>query len=46
VTEDGWVSNPMFRVISKLMGHHTTLDSYLRALGKKLGEESSPSHKD
>jgi hypothetical protein len=46
VTEDGWVSNPMFRVISKLMGHHTTLDSYLMALGKKFGEELKPTHKD
>lgn len=46
VTEDGWVSNPMFRVISKLMGHHTTLDSYLKALSKKFGEESKPVHKD
>jgi len=46
VTEEGWVSNPIFRVISRLMGHHTTLDSYLKALGKKFGEELKPSHKD
>lgn len=46
VTEDGWISNPMFRVISRLMGHHSTLDSYLKALGKKFGEELRPSHRD
>lgn len=44
VTEDGWVSNPMFRVISKMMGHHTTLDSYLKALSKKFGENATPVH--
>ncbi|MEP7327256.1 MAG: SRPBCC family protein [Gemmatimonadota bacterium] len=45
VTEDGWVSNPMFRVISRLMGHHTTLDSYLKGLSRKFGEETVPTHK-
>jgi hypothetical protein len=44
ITEDGWVSNPMFRVISRLMGHHTTLDSYLKALGRKFGETPAPTH--
>jgi hypothetical protein len=44
VTEDGWVSNPMFRVISRLMGHHTTLDSYLKALARKFGETATPVH--
>jgi uncharacterized protein YndB with AHSA1/START domain len=46
VTEDGWVSNPMFRVISRLMGHHTTLDSYLKALARRFGEALAPVHKD
>jgi hypothetical protein len=44
VTEDGFVDNPFFRVISKLMGHHATLDVYLRALGKRLGETVEPVH--
>lgn len=44
VTEDGFVDNPFFRVISKLMGHHATLDKYLRALGKRLGQTVEPVH--
>lgn len=44
ITEDGWVSNPMFRVISRLMGHHATLDSFLKALAKKFGETATPVH--
>jgi uncharacterized protein YndB with AHSA1/START domain len=46
VTEDGWVSNPFFRVISRIMGYHTTLDSYLKALAKKFGERAAPTHRD
>jgi polyketide cyclase/dehydrase/lipid transport protein len=45
VTEDGWVANPLFRVISRLAGHHRTLDSYLIALGRKLGEPVKPIHR-
>jgi uncharacterized protein YndB with AHSA1/START domain len=44
VTEDGWVANPVFRTISRAMGYHRTLDSYLKALGAKLGEETQPRH--
>lgn len=44
LTEDGWVDNPIFRVMSRIMGYHTTLDSYLRALGKKFGESVKPAH--
>lgn len=44
VTEDGFVDNPFFRVVSKVMGHHATLDSYLRALAKRLGESVEPVH--
>lgn len=44
LTEDGFVDNPMFRVVSKVMGHHATLDSYLRALGKRFGEIVQPVH--
>jgi hypothetical protein len=38
VTEDGYVSNPIFRVMMAAMGVHRTLDGYLKGLGKKLGE--------
>ena len=46
VTEDGWVSNPIFRVISRLMGHHRTIDDYLKALGSRFKEQVSPQHFD
>ena len=39
VTEHGEVYNPLFRFVSKfIIGHHTSLEQYLRALGQKLGE--------
>ncbi len=44
ITEDGWVSNPIFRTVSKLMGHHKTMDSYLTALGRKFGVTAAPEH--
>lgn len=44
LTEDGFVNNPFFRVGSRVMGHHATLDSYLRALGKHFGETVRPAH--
>ena len=44
VTEEGYVSNPLFRVMMKVMGVHRTADGYLRALGTKLGEPVEPSH--
>ena len=44
LTEDGFVDNPFFRVVSRIMGYHSTLDSYLRALGKRLGENVEPVH--
>jgi uncharacterized protein YndB with AHSA1/START domain len=46
VTEHGWVSNPIFRVISRLMGHHRTMDDYLKALGSRFGEQVSLQHFD
>lgn len=43
ITERGWVSNPIFRFVSKfVMGHYGTLDTYLKALGKKFGTEVFP----
>lgn len=44
ITEDGWVSNPIFRTVSLAMGHHRTMDSYLTALGTKFGVSAAPEH--
>ena len=44
ITEDGWVSNPIFRTISLAIGHHRTMDSYLTALGRKFGVSAAPEH--
>jgi hypothetical protein len=44
VTEDGYVSNPLFRVMMHLMGVHRSADAYLRALGSKFGETVTPVH--
>jgi uncharacterized protein YndB with AHSA1/START domain len=43
ITERGWVSNPIFRFVSRfVMGHYSTLDTYLRALSRKFGAEVTP----
>jgi polyketide cyclase/dehydrase/lipid transport protein len=40
ITEDGEVYNPVFRFMSRfVLGHTRTMDSYLRALGKAIGQE-------
>lgn len=45
ITEDGEIYNPVFRVMARLLfGYHATMDSYLKALGEKLGEEVTPVH--
>jgi hypothetical protein len=45
VTEEGWIANPIFRVLAKtVFGYHRTLDSYLVALGRRLGEIATPVH--
>lgn len=38
VTEEGWVANPFFRLMSKLGGQHGSIDGYLAALAKHFGE--------
>lgn len=39
ITENGEVYNPIFRFVSRfIMGHTATIDAYLEALRKKLGE--------
>lgn len=41
IVENGEVYNPVFRLVSRfVLGHNSTIDQYLRDLGKKLGEES------
>ncbi len=40
ITEDGFVKNPIFRFVSRLvMGHHATMTRYLEDLGRKFGGE-------
>jgi hypothetical protein len=39
ITENGTVSNPLFRFMSKfIFGHYTSLETYVADLGKLLGE--------
>ena len=43
ITEDGDVSNVLFRFMSRyIFGHTSTIDTYLTALGKKFGETATP----
>ncbi|HZQ91596.1 MAG TPA: SRPBCC family protein [Terriglobales bacterium] len=43
ITENGEVYNPIFRFVSRfIMGHSATIEAYLRALGKKFGENVTP----
>jgi uncharacterized protein YndB with AHSA1/START domain len=39
ITENGWVSNPIFRFLSRFVfGYSSNIESYLRSLAKKFGE--------
>ncbi len=44
VTEAGWVGNPLFRVMMRIMGTHRSLDGYLTALGRHFGQDVTPMH--
>lgn len=44
VTENGWISNLIFRSVARAIGYHRTLDGYLVALGKRFGESVTPVH--
>ena len=44
IVEDGYVKNPLFRVMMTLMGKHRTLDGYLKALADKFDEVVRPEH--
>jgi uncharacterized protein YndB with AHSA1/START domain len=43
ITEDGEVYNPVFRFVSRfIMGYHGTIETYMKDLGKRFGEETTP----
>lgn len=43
ITEEGFVKNPVFRVLGKLFfSPSATIEAYLRALAKELGENAEP----
>lgn len=43
ITEDGEIYNPIFRTMARfIFGYHATLEGYLRALGRKFGEQVEP----
>jgi hypothetical protein len=43
ITEEGFIKNPLFRVLGKLFFSPTaTLEQYLRDLAKALGEDATP----
>jgi uncharacterized protein YndB with AHSA1/START domain len=44
ITEDGWIKSPIFRVMMKLMGTHSTMDGVLKALGARFGDQVVPEH--
>ena len=40
ITEDGYVNNPLFRFMARFFfGYASTLDSYMKSLGEKFGEQ-------
>jgi uncharacterized protein YndB with AHSA1/START domain len=43
ITERGEVYNPVFRFMSRfVIGHTSTIDAYLKAIGRKFGETVEP----
>jgi hypothetical protein len=43
ITENGEVYNPIFRFLARFVfGYHATMEKYLKALGKKFGEDVVP----
>jgi hypothetical protein len=39
ITEDGWVANPIFRFVSRVViGHHATMDGLLKQVAAKFSE--------
>jgi uncharacterized protein YndB with AHSA1/START domain len=45
ITEAGWITNPIFRFLSRFVfGYYGSLDGYLRALAKHYGGTAAPKH--
>jgi uncharacterized protein YndB with AHSA1/START domain len=45
IIERGWIANPIFRFMANVFfGMHGTMDGYLRALGRRFGEDVTPVH--
>lgn len=45
ITERGWIASPIFRFMARVvLGYHGTMDSYLKALGRKFGQGVVPMH--
>ena len=43
ITENGTVSNPLFRFLSKFVfGHYTSLETYARDLARRFGGDAEP----
>lgn len=43
ITERGYIGNPIFRFLSRFVfGYYGTLEGYLKALGRRLGEDVTP----
>jgi hypothetical protein len=42
IAEDGWVANPIFRFVSRVViGHHATMDGMLKKVAASLNEEAA-----
>lgn len=42
ITENGEIYNPIFRFVARFFfGHQRTIEAYLKALGKKFGEQTA-----
>lgn len=44
ITEEGWIKSPIFRVMMRLMGTHSTMDGVLKSLGAHFGDQVTPEH--
>jgi hypothetical protein len=42
ITEDGFVTNPIFRFVARfVIGHHGTIDTYLKNVARRFNAEAS-----
>lgn len=42
LTEAGWISNPLYRVMGRMFGLHTSIEGYLKALGTHFTQGVRP----